>query len=50
MKTMTCKQLKGVCDKEFHGETVEKMVKLSQEHGMEMKGQGDEVHIKLYGR
>ena len=27
-----------------------KMVKLSQEHGMEMKGQGDEVHIKLYGR
>ena len=24
MKTMTCKQLKGVCDKEFHGETVEK--------------------------
>jgi len=47
MKTMTCKQLKGACDQKFHAETVEEMVKLSQEHGMEMWQKGDEAHIKI---
>ena len=44
---MTCKQLRGACDKEFHAETVEEMVKLSQEHGMEMMQKGDQAHIKI---
>ncbi len=45
MKTMTCKQLRGACDKEFHAETVEEMVKLSQKHGMSMKD--DKAHAKI---
>lgn len=34
MKTMTCKQLGGACDKEFHTETFEEMAELSKKHGM----------------
>jgi len=47
MKTMTCKQLRGTCDEEFHAESVEEMVKLAQKHGMEMAEKGDEAHIKI---
>jgi hypothetical protein len=47
MKTMTCKQLGGACDKEFHAETFEEMAKMSQKHGMEMYEKGDEEHIKV---
>lgn len=46
MKTMTCKQLGGACDKEFHAETFEEMAELSKEHGMEMYQKGDEAHIE----
>lgn len=46
MKTMICKQLAGACDKEFHAETFEEMVKLSQEHGTEMFQKGDSEHLK----
>ena len=42
MKTMTCKQLGGVCDKEFHAKTFEEMVEMSKKHGMEMYKKGDE--------
>ena len=45
MKTMTCKQLGGPCDKEFHAETFNEMVAMSQKHGMEMAGKGDVEHI-----
>jgi len=45
MKTMTCKQLGGACDKEFHAKTFEEMAEMSKKHGMEMYGKGDEVHI-----
>lgn len=47
MKTMTCKQLGGPCDKEFHAETFDEMVKMSKKHGMEMAEAGDEDHIKV---
>ena len=47
MKTMTCKQLGGACDEEFHAETFEEMVELSKKHGMEMFQKGDEAHIKV---
>lgn len=46
MKTMTCKQLGGACDKEFHADTFEEMAEKSKAHGMEMYKQGDEAHIK----
>ena len=47
MKTMTCKQLGGVCDKEFHAKTFEEMAEMSKKHGMEMYEKGDEEHIKV---
>lgn len=46
MKTMTCKQLGGACDKEFHAENFEEMANLSQQHGMEMYQKGDAEHLK----
>jgi len=44
---MTCKQLRGACDKEFHAETFEEMAELSKKHGMEMAQKGDEAHIEV---
>jgi hypothetical protein len=46
MKTMTCKQLGGACDKKFHANTFEEMEELSKKHGMEMFQKGDEAHLK----
>ena len=46
MKTMTCKQLGGACEKEFSAATFEEMAELSKQHGMEMFQQGDADHIK----
>ena len=47
MKTMTCKQLGGVCDKEFHAETFDEMAEMGKNHGTEMYEKGDEAHIKV---
>jgi len=41
MKTMTCKQLGGSCDVEFHAETFDEMAKLSHAHGTEMREDPD---------
>ena len=46
MKTMTCKQLGGACDKEFHANTFEEIAEMSKKHGMEMFQMGDEEHLK----
>lgn len=46
MKRMTCKQLGGACDEEFHASTFEEMAELSKKHGMEMFQKGDEAHLK----
>ena len=46
MKTMTCKQLGGVCDKEFHANSFEEIAEISKKHGMEMFQKGDEEHLK----
>jgi len=46
---MTCKQLGGACDKEFHANTFEEMAELSKAHGMEMYQKGEEKHIKAMG-
>lgn len=44
---MTCKQLGGACDKEFHAITFEEITEMSKKHGMEMYEKGDEEHIKV---
>lgn len=36
MKTMTCKQLGGACDKKFQANSFEEIAELSKEHGMDM--------------
>jgi PHP family Zn ribbon phosphoesterase len=46
MKTMTCKQLGGACDKTFQGNTFEEIAEQSKKHGMEMFQAGDPAHIK----
>ena len=46
MKTMTCKQLGGACDRQFHGETFEEIAEQSKKHGMEMFQANDTDHLK----
>jgi len=45
MKTMTCKQLGGACELEFHANTFEEMAEISKAHGSEMFQKGDSEHI-----
>jgi hypothetical protein len=45
MKTMTCKQLGGACDLEFHAETFGEMAEMSKKHGVDMMKRGDEPHL-----
>ena len=47
MKTMTCKQMGGACEKVFQANTFEEMAKMSQEHGMEMMQQQDPAHMTV---
>ena len=46
MKTMTCKQLGGACDKEFHATSFEEIAEMSKQHAMEMFQNNDEAHLK----
>jgi len=46
MKKMTCKQLGGACDLEFHANSFEEIAEMSKNHGMEMFQKGDEAHLK----
>jgi len=45
MKTMTCKQLGGACDKKFHADTFEEIAAQSKQHGIEMFRAGDKDHL-----
>jgi len=45
MKSMTCKQLGGACDKVFEANTFEEIAQLSKEHGTEMFNKGDKDHL-----
>jgi len=45
MKTMTCKQLGGACDLEFHANSFEEIAEISKNHGMEMFQKGDQAHL-----
>lgn len=46
MKTMTCKQLGGACDKKFHANTFDEIAQMSKQHGMEMFKAVDSEHLK----
>jgi len=46
MKTMSCKQLGGACDKVFQANSFDEMVAMSKQHGMEMFQTQDEAHLK----
>lgn len=50
MKTMTCNQLGGACDKEFSADTFDKIAEMSKKHGMEMFQSGDEPHLKAMNK
>jgi len=45
MKTMSCKQLGGGCDKEFQADTFEELAEMSKLHGMEMFQKNDSAHL-----
>ena len=46
MKTMTCNELGGACDLEFHANTFEEIAQMSQKHGKEMFKKDDEAHLE----
>ncbi len=50
MKTMTCNQLGGACDKKFSAETFNEIADMSKRHGMEMFQQGDEAHLEAMNK
>jgi len=45
MKTMTCKQLGGACDKVFKATTFDELAAMSKQHGMDMFQQQDATHL-----
>ena len=50
MKTMTCNQLGGACDKTFQANTFEEIVELSKLHGMEMFQSNDTLHLEAMNK
>ncbi|MFK5974571.1 MAG: DUF1059 domain-containing protein [Flavobacteriaceae bacterium] len=50
MKTMTCNQLGGACEKEFHANTFEELAEISKKHGIEMFQQKDSAHIEAVNK
>lgn len=50
MKTMSCKQLGGACNLEFHANTFEEIAEMSKKHGMEMFQKNDEQHLNAMNK
>ncbi|HKJ79219.1 MAG TPA: hypothetical protein VKA10_06770 [Prolixibacteraceae bacterium] len=50
MKTMTCIQLGGACDKEFQANTFNEIAEMSKAHGMEMFQKGDKAHLEAMNK
>lgn len=46
MKTMSCKQLGGACNVEFHANTFEEIAEQSKQHGIEMYQKQDADHLE----
>ncbi len=47
---MTCNQLGGACDKEFHAESFEEMAEMSKKHSITMIQKGDEHHLEAMNK
>ena len=45
MKTMTCKQLGGACNRTFRANTFDEIAMMVSKHAREMVQQGDSAHI-----
>jgi len=45
MKSLTCKQLGGACEKVFQAETFSEVAQMSKEHGVEMYKAKDKPHM-----
>ena len=50
MKTMTCMQLGGACDKEFHADTFEAIAEMSKKHGIEMFKINHKPHLNAMSK
>ena len=50
MRTMTCRELGGACDLEFHANTFEAIAQMSQTHGTEMFQSGDKTHLEAMNK
>lgn len=50
MKTMTCKQLGGACDLEFHANSFEEIAEASRQHAMDMLQKNDPAHLNAMDR
>ena len=46
MKTMTCKQRGGACEKEFTANSFDEIAYMSKTHGMEIFQANDKDHLK----
>lgn len=46
MKTMTCHQLGGACEKKFEAETFAEIAEMSKKHGSKQADQGDDAHLE----
>ena len=44
MKTMTCTQMGGPCDAQFHGTSADEVIKAQDTHLKEMVAVGDQAH------
>jgi len=50
MKSMTCIQLGGACDKVFSADTFAEIAAMSKQHGMEMYKAQDAAHIEAMSK
>ena len=50
MKTMTCYQLGGACDKIFNASSFEEIAEMSKKHGSIKYQMGDEKHLKAMNK
>ncbi len=50
MKTMSCKQFGGACDRIFQANSFEELAEMSKQHGMEMFQKKDEAHLEAMNK
>jgi hypothetical protein len=48
MKTMSCRQMGGPCDANFHGDKADDVIKAQDSHLKEMVAAGDEAHNEAH--